>query len=141
MRHSRIVAIDYGTKRVGIARSDPMGWFAQPVGTYSPPEALKVLRRLHEEEGIRQILIGWPLTLEGREEEATQRVEAYIKRIQKILPDVPILRWDERFTSEVARELLLQAGHPRKKRREKGRIDAAAAALMLQEFLNSHPAG
>ncbi len=137
MQHPRIVGIDYGTKRVGLAISDPMGWFARPLGTYSPARALDVLRELHQREGIQQIVIGWPLTLEGKEEEATQKVAAYIKRIKKVLPDVPVLRWDERYTSEVARELILQAGLPRKKRREKERVDAVAAAVILQEFLNS----
>ncbi len=131
----RVVAVDYGTRRVGLALADPLRVIAQPYGTYAPEEALRVLQQLHAREGIDTLVIGWPLTEMGTEGEATRRVERFIRRLRRLLPGVQIVRWDERYTSELARERLREVGGPRKKRRDKGRVDQMAAAILLQEFL------
>ncbi|CAM3315692.1 Holliday junction resolvase RuvX [Rhodothermus bifroesti] len=131
----RIVAVDYGRKRVGLAVSDPLRLFAQPYGTYPPEEALRVLQALHDREGIATLVIGWPLTAQGTEGEATAEVARFIRRLERLLPDVPIVRWDERYTSELARVRLREVGSSGKKRRDRGRIDQMAAALLLQEYL------
>jgi putative Holliday junction resolvase len=131
----RVVAVDYGTRRVGLALADPLRVIAQPYGTYAPEAALQVLQRLHAEEGIETLVIGWPLTEAGTEGEATRRVERFIRRLRRLLPGVQIVRWDERYTSELAKERLREVGGPRKKRRDKGRIDQMAAVIILQEYL------
>ena len=132
----RILGVDYGTKRVGVAISDPLRLFATPVGTYSPTEALAIIKQKHEEIGLERIVIGWPLTLDGKEESATQSVQEYVRRIAKALPDVPISKIDERYSSKRAVHALVEAGVKKKARRQKTRIDSAAAAIILQDFLD-----
>ena len=134
MPEARIVAVDYGTKRVGVARADPLRIFAQPYGTFSPNEAIARLKALLAEEGISVVVIGWPLTEEGEEGEATRRVQQYIHRLRKAVPGADIVKWDERYTSELAKEKLKEQG--RRRGADKGRVDAAAAGLILQEYLN-----
>ncbi len=132
----RIVAVDYGTKRVGVALADPLRLFAQPYGTFSQDEAVARLRTLHAEEGLAVVVVGWPLTEAGEEGAATQRVQQYINRLRKALPGVALVKWDERYTSELAKERLKEAGGRQKQRADKGRVDAAAAGIILEEYLD-----
>ena len=132
----RIVGVDYGKKRVGIALADPLRIFAQPYGTFSPAEAVAALQRLEAEEGIERIVVGWPLTPEGEAGEATRFVQPFINRLRKALPGVAFTKQDERFTSERAKKAIRAAGVKRKARRDKARVDAAAAALILQDYLD-----
>lgn len=131
----RIVAVDYGTKRVGVALADPLRLFAQPYGTFSQDEAVARLRTLHAEQGLAVVVVGWPLTEAGEEGAATHRVQQYINRLRKVLPGVDLVKWDERYTSELAKEQLKEAG-PRAKP-DRGRVDAAAAGIILQEYLDA----
>jgi putative holliday junction resolvase len=131
----RVVAVDYGTKRVGVALADPLRLFAQPFGTFSQQEAVERLRHLHATDGVAVVVIGWPLTEEGAEGAATARVQQYANRLRNALPGVEIVKWDERYTSELARRQLKEAG----RRRAPGRLDAAAAGIILQEYLDSLP--
>ena len=133
---SRIVAVDYGTKRVGVALADPLRLFAQPYGTFSQDEAVARLRTLHAEEGLAVVVVGWPLTEAGEEGAATQRVQQYINRLRKVLPGVALVKWDERYTSELAKERLKEAGGRQKRRADKGRVDVAAAGIILEEYLD-----
>lgn len=133
---SRIVGVDVGTKRVGIAVADPLQLFAQPHGTFSPEEALDTLQSLDEDEGTDVIVVGWPLTEEGEEGDAVEMVEAYIERIEAVLPAAEVVRRDERHTSQIAKDLLRDAGVKQPGRYDKGRVDAAAAAVILQDYLN-----
>ena len=137
----RIVGIDYGTRRTGLAVTDPLRLFARAHGTFSPDEALEELRRLHAADGVERIILGWPLMPDGTEGASAERVALYERRIRKVLPNVPVVRWDERNTSIEARELMIEAGVPKKRRREKGRVDSAAAAVILQSYLDDeqHP--
>lgn len=136
----RLVAVDYGTKRVGLALADPLRMFARPHGTFSPPVAVEELKRIHAEEGIETIVVGWPLTLEGEEGIATERVQQYINRLRNALPaGIGIVKRDERLTSEMAKDALRAAGARRTGRvdEDRGRVDAAAAALILQDYLDA----
>lgn len=132
----RIVSIDYGTKRVGLAMADPLRMFAQPIGAVTPDEAVTKLQQVHNDERIAIIVIGWPLMEDGEEGNATQRVQQYINRLRKKLPHVEFVKWDERYTSLLAKEQLKEVGGSRKRRREKGRVDAMAASIILQEYLD-----
>jgi len=134
---ARIVGVDVGTRRVGLAVSDPLRLFAQTEGTYAPDEALDVLRTMKRDEGIDRIVVGWPLTEAGEEGEATEMVEAYVERIGEALGAVEVVRRDERYTSERAKELLRRAGVSQPGRYDKGRVDAAAAAVILQGYLDA----
>jgi len=133
---SRVVGVDVGTKRVGVAVADPLHLFARPHGTYTPDEALDALRSLQEEAGIERIIVGWPLTEDGAAEDATEMVQAYVDRIRETLGTVEVVREDERYTSEIAKDLLREAGVSQPGRYDKGRVDAAAAAVILQGYLN-----
>ncbi len=132
----RIVAVDYGTKRVGLAVADPLRLFAQPLGTYPPDEAVEQLRALHRAEGIEALVVGWPLAPDGEEGAATERVRPYFNRLRNAFPGVVLVAWDERFSSVRAKEAIRAAGAGRKARRDKGRVDRAAAAVILQEYLD-----
>jgi putative Holliday junction resolvase len=131
-----MVGIDFGTKRVGIAMTDPLHLFAQPMGTYSPDRAIEALRRLAVDYGLSHIVVGWPLTPEGEEGRATERVQEYINRLKNAFRGVPVSRYDERFSSRRATAALVEAGVRRRARGKKERIDAAAAAVILQDFLD-----
>lgn len=130
--HSRIVAIDYGTKRVGLALADPMRMFAQPFGVSSQDEAVARLQQLHAEAGIAVIVVGWPLTESGKEGPATLRVQEFINRLRNVLPTVEYVRWDERYTSEEAKDRLRPLG----KWRKRLSVDEVAAGILLQEYLD-----
>lgn len=128
--------MDYGKRRVGIAIADPLRLFAQPYGTFDPTGAVEALRRLHAEQGIETLVVGWPLTPEGEEGETSRLVQEYINRLRNAIPGIDIVKWDERFSSQRARAAILEAGVRRKGRRDRGRVDAAAAAVVLQEYLD-----
>jgi len=132
----RVVGVDVGTKRVGVAISDPLRLFAKPHGTFSPDEALAALQSLDAGNGVDVVVVGWPLTEEGKTGEAVEMVADYVERIEAALGSVQITRRDERFTSEIAKDLLREAGVKQPGRYDKGRVDAAAAAVILQDYLN-----
>ncbi len=144
MTHApRIVAVDYGTKRVGLAVADPLRLFAQPHGAFGPAAAVEALRRIDAQGGgIETIVVGWPVLPDGTEGAATARVQQYANRLRNAFPHVQVVTRDERHTSEMARDAIRafgvkRRGHPK---RDKGRVDAAAAALILQDYLDEHPA-
>lgn len=129
----RIVAVDYGTRRTGLALADPLGLFAQPFGTWPPEIAVERLVELHKREGIRVVVIGWPLMEDGSEGAATRRVEAYIRRLSRVLRGSTFVRWDERYTTEEARDRL----RGRLRHGQRKRVDMMAAGIILQEYLDT----
>jgi putative Holliday junction resolvase len=137
----RIAAVDYGTRRVGLAVTDPLGLFAQPLGAFTPEEAVAVLRRLHADDGLEAVVVGWPLQEDGAEGKATRRVEPFVGRLRNALPGVAVVKQDERYTSARAAEALVAAGVRKKARRQKGRLDAAAATFILQDYLEDTGSG
>lgn len=135
--NTRVVGLDVGTKRIGVAVADPLRLFAQVHGTYAPEEALDALQELDAEEGIEVLVVGWPLTEEGEEGEATEMVESFVDRVRDCFEEIKVVRRDERYTSEMAKDLLRRAGVQQPGRYDKGRVDAAAAAVILQDYLNT----
>lgn len=136
----RLLGVDVGGKRVGLARTDLLRTVANPVGTYSPRQSLKEIKKQIRDEGpIIGIVVGWPLTPQGETTHATELVTAYISRLKKQHPDLPIHKMDERFSSRKAMKAMVESGIPKKKRNKKGRLDQAAAALILQEFMEARP--
>jgi len=132
----RLVGIDYGHKRVGLALADPLRLFAKAFATVPTREALNALAELEQREGVEAVIIGWPLLPDGAEGDATEQVNAFIKRVEKTLPAAAVIRMDERYTSEEAKAVVRMSTAKRKQRRERGRVDAAAAALILQRYLD-----
>jgi len=132
----RYLGIDVGSKRVGLARTDLLRTVANPVGTFRRPEIFEEIARLVEHEKVRKFVVGWPLTPQGEEGEATEMVERFIKELSRRFPDIEVEKVDERYTSKKAVQVMVNAGVPKMKRRERGRIDQAAAAIILQNYLD-----
>lgn len=132
----RVAGVDYGARRVGIALADPLRLFARPVGTLAPGAALTELARMVEEEGVGVIVVGWPLTDDGAEGHAVDRVRPFLGRLKKAAPAAEVVVQDERESSRRALSELVAAGVKKKRRREKGTLDAAAACVILQDWLD-----
>ena len=125
---------------MGLARTDLLRTVANPIGTYSPDDSFKEIKRQAEHEGpVSGIVVGWPLTPQGDPTDATDLVKDYIKKLNKEHKDIKIYKMDERFTSRQAMKIMVDSGVPKMKRRKKGRLDQAAAALILQQFLEARP--
>lgn len=135
--YGRIIGIDVGTKFTGLARTDLLRTNANPIGTYNSQQVFDELEKLIESENeqVIKIVVGWPLTPEGNEGDATKRVEKFIAKLRRRFPDIDIEKMDERYTSKEAVQAMIEAGVPKMKRREKERIDQAAAAIILQKYL------
>jgi putative Holliday junction resolvase len=124
--------------------ADPLRLFAQPIGTFGPAEAIERLKAWHASDPIATVVIGWPLAADGTEGPATQRVRPYVERLRKALPGAEVVIVDERDSSLRAAEALVAGGSRNVSRRDPGRIDAAAASLILQDYLDelrAPPAG
>lgn len=136
----RFLGVDIGSKRTGLARTDLLNMFASPVGTFPYSDIFDEIKKQVEEEGpVRGIVVGWPLTPQGSPTDATSLAEAFIKKCKADFPDIPVHRMDERYSSREAGRILAKSGVPKKKRQQKGRLDQAAAAWILQQFLDSNP--
>lgn len=136
----RLLGVDVGAVRTGLARTDPFRLFPTPVGTFSPKQALLEIEHQVKHEGpVAAVIVGYPLSLEGEKTHGTQHVEKFIRQLKKRLPGLPVLTMDERFSTKIARRLLVESGVPKKKRAQKGRVDVAAASWILQEFLEANP--
>ena len=143
MEGTRILALDHGTKRIGVALSDEMGWTGQPLETYrrrTLEADLKHIDHLVREHNVAEVVIGMPFRLDGGIGPAAQLVQEFVKRLEAVLT-VPVTTWDERMTTKAAEDLLIAADVSRKKR--KGTVDRIAAAMLLQSYLESraNPAG
>lgn len=134
--YGRIIGIDVGTKHVGLARTDLLRTIANPIGTYSPDEAFRKLEELVPAERVVKFVVGWPLTPSGGEGRATKMVERFLTRLNRIFPDVEVELIDERYTSKEAVQVMVEAGVPKMKRRQSDRINRAAAAIILQKYLD-----
>jgi putative holliday junction resolvase len=129
----RILAVDYGTKRVGIAIADPLEMFAQTVGTFDPREAVEEIRKIDGRDVVSTIVVGWPLMQDGSEGPMTVRVQEYVNRLRNAFPDAEVVTWDERHTSEMARTARKDA-RTKGVRKDPG-LDAIAACVILQDYL------
>lgn len=133
--YGRFIGIDVGTKHVGLARTDLLRTVANPIGTFSPPESLKELEKQVKSENIIKFVVGWPLTPDGEEGRAVKMVEEFLTELRAHLPDVKIVKFDERYTSKEAADVMYRAGVPKRKRHTSDRINQVAAAIILQKYL------
>ena len=131
----RIVAVDYGSRRVGLAMTDGLGLGAHPVGTFPPDGALARLHRVAAEEGLTALVLGWPLNDDDAEGPAVERVRPFLGRLRNAFPGLPVVTFDERDTSREAAAALHAAGRRKAVRRNKGLLDAAAACVLLERYL------
>jgi putative Holliday junction resolvase len=133
----RILGVDYGRARVGIAVSDPLGIIARGVGVLArTPGLAGEVCRMAEEFGAGTVVVGMPFTLRGEKGEMAVEVDAFIAGLQRAC-GLAVVTVDERFTSATAAGTLLEMRVPKMKRRRKGTLDSMAAALILQDFLDN----
>lgn len=131
----RILSIDYGLKRTGLAVTDPLQIIATGLTTVESKELIPFLKKYMQTETVERILIGEPRNWDDSETHATPLVEQCIKDLEKNFPAMPITRVDERYTSKMAKDAMLEMGLKKKDRRKKGLVDEIAATIMLQEYL------
>ena len=131
---ARILAIDYGTKRTGLAVTDPLQIIASGLETVATHQLLVYLQKYLDAEEVETILIGEPKHLDGNPTKLVPEIKALGRKIEKLYA-VPVIFRDERYTSEMAKEVILKSGIKKKKRRDKSLVDKVAAAIILQEYL------
>jgi putative Holliday junction resolvase len=134
---SRIICIDYGGKRTGLAVTDPLQIIATSLTTIETKELIPFLKKYFQQEEVELILIGEPLNLDDTATHATPLVKAAIIKLKKEFPVIPIQTVDERYTSKLASRAMVEMGMKKKDRQVKGNVDRIAATIMLQEYLQS----
>jgi putative Holliday junction resolvase len=134
---ARIICIDYGGKRTGIAVTDPLQIIATALTTIESRELIPFLKNYFLHEEVELIIIGEPKNLDDSDTHATPLVKNAIKILQKEFPQIPIKTIDERFTSKMAKSAMLEMGMKKKDRQNKKNVDQIAAAIMLQEYMQN----
>lgn len=134
---ARILCIDYGGKRTGIAVTDPLQIIATGHSTIESKQLIPFLMDYIKQEDVELILIGMPKNWDDTDTHGTPLVKGAIAKIKKSLPQIPLLEVDERYTSKLARQAMLEMGMKKKEREKKGNVDVIAATIMLQEYLQS----
>ncbi|TAE28135.1 MAG: Holliday junction resolvase RuvX [Cytophagales bacterium] len=133
---SRLVAIDFGAKRTGIAVTDPLQIIASALDTIPSHTVVAFLRNYAQTEPVEAFVVGMPRRLNGEETDNTPRVKSFVRALQNAFPETPVHLHDERFTSKMALQAMIAGGSSRKDRREKsGNIDKISAAIILQSFM------
>lgn len=132
----RIIGIDYGRARVGVAASDPLRIFASPLETVPSAKIIDYLQKYSLSESIVRFVVGYPVNLNGRASGAAADVERFLKQLQKAFPDIPVTLEDERFTSVLAHRAMIDGGMKKSDRRDKNSVDKISAAIILQSYLD-----
>lgn len=131
----RLLAIDYGKKRTGLAVSDPSRIIATALTTVDTAELFSYLKSYMREEQVDVIVIGYPRNMDNSPSEVAPEVEKVAQKLQKEFPEKEIVFEDERFTSRMAMQSMVQGGMPKGKRKEKGRVDRVSAVIILQGYM------
>jgi putative Holliday junction resolvase len=131
----RILAIDYGLKRTGLAVTDPLQIIANGLTTVESPKLIGFLKNYFTNENVEMIIIGEPKNWDDTDTHATPLVKKIVERLKKEFPQIPITLVDERFTSKMASRAMIDMGMKKKQRRNKALVDEIAATIMLQEYL------
>ena len=135
----RVLAIDYGRKRCGIAVTDPLRICANGLPTVRSCDLMSFLKDYCPREGVDLLVVGLPLTLRGEPSESNRYIEPFLRQLAREMPDMPVERFDERFTSAIAHREMALAGLKKSKREEKDLADKTAAVIILTDWLNSRP--
>lgn len=134
---SRIIAIDYGLKRTGLAVTDPLQIIATGLTTVESKQLIPFLKDYFSKEPVELIIIGEPKNWDDTDTHATPLVEKCIVELQKNFPQLPVRKVDERYTSKMAKDAMLEMGLKKMQRRNKALVDEIAATIMLQEYMRS----
>ena len=134
---ARIVALDFGKKRTGIAVTDPSQLIATALDTVDTGELIGYLKKYFAKEPIEKVLIGYPLNFDNSNTDATPLVDKFIPKFQHVFPAVPIEKVDERLSSRMASQAIAEMGLKKKDREQKELIDSVSAVILLQEYMQS----
>ncbi len=133
---ARVIAIDYGRKRTGIAVTDPLQLIASGLTTVATHTLLDFLKKYLAEEKVERFVVGEPRQMNYEPSEAENYIAPFLVRLKKTFPDIPIERHDERFTSKMALRAMIDGGLKKKQRQNKNLVDEISATLILQAYLN-----
>lgn len=134
---ARIIAIDYGTKRTGIAVTDPLQIIATALDTVRSHELIDFLKRYTAAEAVESFVVGMPRKLDNTDTNNTPHVKGFIKQLKKAFPETPVYEHDERFTSSMALQTMISMGTKRSDRQDKSNIDKMSATIILQSYLTT----
>ena len=132
---ARILSIDYGKKRTGIAVTDPCQIIAHGLTTVDTPRLTTFLKDYTQRESVERIIVGMPKQTNGLDSENLPRVQAFVAQLTKTLPHIPIEWWDERYTSVLAHQAMIESGISRKARRDKALVDTISATVILRGWM------
>lgn len=136
---ARILSLDYGKKRTGVAVTDPLQIIASGLTTVNTQQLFDFLKDYTSKEEVEKIIIGLPYQLDGTPTDATAAVLHCIRRLKNSFPTIPVVSVDEQFSSKMASRAMLDMGLKKKDRQKKGLVDEIAATLLLQEYMQSNP--
>lgn len=134
----RILGIDYGRKRCGIAVTDPLKIIANGLTTVPSHTIIEFLQDYTKKESVERIIVGLPKQLNGNPSESMNYITPFLNRLRKVLPDIPVEMYDERFTSTIAHKAMLDGGIKKKDRQNKEIVDTIAASIILNDYLQSN---
>ena len=132
----RIIGIDYGRKRVGVAVSDPLGIFASALDTVPAAKIIDYLKNYAASQPVSRFVVGYPMNMDNTPSDAAADVEVFLKQLARKFPEIPVSLEDERFTSVLAHRAMIEGGMKAKDRRDKNSVDRISAAIILQSYLD-----
>jgi putative Holliday junction resolvase len=135
---ARILALDFGLRRTGIAVTDPLQLIASGLTTVATADLMPFLESYMEQEEVERIVVGEPRQMDNQPSEVEGAIGKFLSRLRRRFPGIPISRQDERFTSKIAARSMVEGGMKKKKRREKATLDEISATLILQSYLSSN---
>ena len=132
----RIIGIDYGRKRVGVAVSDPLGIFASALETVHSAKIIEYLKSYIEKENVVRFVVGYPINMNGTPSEAAKDIDIFLKHLKAAFPETPVDLEDERFTSVLAHRAMIDGGMKKQDRMKKESVDKISAAIILQSWMD-----
>ena len=132
---ARILAIDYGRKRVGLAATDPLQIIANGLETVHSKDIFEYLKRYFDEEEVETVVVGYPKQMNNEGSEALNYINPFVKKLRKTYPNMHIELYDERFTSKLAHQTMIDGGLKKKKRQDKALVDTISATIILQSYM------
>ena len=133
----RIVGIDYGRKRIGLAVTDPLKIIATPLTTLNPAEFESFMKKYMDSETVDCFVIGYPRELDNSPSGSVKDLTPFLTRLKRVFPEIPVHKVDERFTSVIAQKAIIEGGVKKEARRDKGLVDKVSATLILQSYLEN----
>lgn len=134
---ARILAIDYGKKRVGIAVTDELQIIATGLTTVRAHDIIDFLKQYTSEENVERFVVGEPKQMDNTESESAKYIKPFLNRLRKVFPEIPVERMDERFTSKLAKQAMIDGGLRKKQRQNKATVDKVSATIILQSYLET----